>query len=63
MLVERAARRGDLLQARSRDFKTVLIPGDASLIGQYLTVQLTGTTGSTFTGSLVTQRTPLPVTG
>ena len=63
VLVERAARRGDLLQARSRDFKTVLIPGVESLIGQYLTVELTGTTGSTFTGSVVHERTPLPVAG
>jgi tRNA-2-methylthio-N6-dimethylallyladenosine synthase len=62
VLVERVARRGELLQARTRDFKTVLFPGDASLIGRYLTVVLTGTTGSTFTGALVTGRTPLPVT-
>lgn len=62
VLVEKAARRGDLMQARSRDFKTVLIPGDESLIGRYLTVELSGTTGSTFTGTLVTERTPLPVT-
>jgi tRNA-2-methylthio-N6-dimethylallyladenosine synthase len=62
VLVERVARRGELLQARTRDFKTVLVPGDASLIGRYLTVVLTGTTGSTFTGALVTERTPLPVT-
>ena len=61
VLVERAARRGDLLQGRSRDFKTVLIPGAESLIGQYLTVELTGTTGSTFTGSVVPERQPLPV--
>jgi len=61
VLVERVARRGDLLQSRTRDFKTVLIPGDASMIGRYVTVELTGTTGSTFTGTLVTQRTPLPV--
>jgi tRNA-2-methylthio-N6-dimethylallyladenosine synthase len=62
VLVERVARRGELLQARTRDFKTVLVPGDASLIGRYLTVVLTGTTGFTFTGALVTERTPLPVT-
>jgi tRNA-2-methylthio-N6-dimethylallyladenosine synthase len=61
VLVERAARRGELLQCRTRDFKTVLIPGGESLIGQYLTVALTGTTGSTFTGSLVNERQPLPV--
>jgi tRNA-2-methylthio-N6-dimethylallyladenosine synthase len=63
VLVERAARRGELLQTRTRDFKTVLIPGGESLIGQYLTVELTGTTGSTFTGSLVNERVPLPVAG
>jgi tRNA-2-methylthio-N6-dimethylallyladenosine synthase len=63
VLVERTARRGELLQARSRDFKTVLIPGPESLIGHYLTVELTGTTGSTFTGSIVNERQPLPVAG
>lgn len=61
VLVERTARRGELLQTRSRDYKTVLIPGEESLIGQYLTVELTGTTGSTFTGSPVRERQPLPV--
>ena len=61
VLVERAARRGELLQCRTRDFKTVLIPGSESLIGQYLTVELTGTTGSTFTGTPVNERQPLPV--
>jgi tRNA-2-methylthio-N6-dimethylallyladenosine synthase len=62
VLVERVARRGELLQARTRDFKTVLVPGEESMIGTYATVVLTGTTGSTFTGALVTERTPLPVT-
>jgi tRNA-2-methylthio-N6-dimethylallyladenosine synthase len=61
VLVERTARRGELLQARTRDFKTVLIPGSESMIGQYLTVELTGTTGSTFTGTPVAERVPLPV--
>jgi tRNA-2-methylthio-N6-dimethylallyladenosine synthase len=62
VLVEREARRGgDLFQARTRDFRTVLVPGDLSMIGQYLTVELTGTTGSTFTGRIVRQRTALPV--
>ena len=61
VLVERTARRGDLLQARTRDFKTVLIPGEESMIGRYFTVELTGTTGSTFTGSPVRDRLPLPV--
>jgi len=63
VLVEKAARRGGLLQARTRDFRTVLIPGGEELIGRYLTVQLTGTTGSTFTGAVVTERQPLPMAG
>jgi tRNA-2-methylthio-N6-dimethylallyladenosine synthase len=61
VLVEKGARRGDLLQARTRDFRTVLLPGDAALIGRYLRVELTGTTGSTFTGSVVQERAPLPM--
>jgi tRNA-2-methylthio-N6-dimethylallyladenosine synthase len=61
VLVEKAARRGGLLQSRTRDFKTVMIPGDPSLIGSYLTVELTGTTGSTFLGQTVAQRMPLPL--
>lgn len=62
VLVEKAARRGNaLLQARSRDYKTVLMPGDLTMIGKYFTVELTGTTGSTFTGALVHDRAPLPV--
>ena len=61
VLVEKAARRGGLLQSRTRDFKTVMIPGDVSLIGSYLNVELTGTTGSTFLGQVVGQRAPLPM--
>jgi tRNA-2-methylthio-N6-dimethylallyladenosine synthase len=61
VLVEKGARRGDLLQARTRDFKTVLIPGDESMIGRYFTVELTGTTGSTFTGAVAQERRPLPM--
>ena len=61
VLIEKQARRGELLQARSRDYKTVLVPGDESMIGQYVTVELTGTTGSTFTGSIVAERKALPV--
>ena len=62
VLIEKEARRGgELLQARTRDFRTVLIPGDASMIGKYVTVELTGTTGSTFTGSVVRERTALPM--
>jgi tRNA-2-methylthio-N6-dimethylallyladenosine synthase len=64
VLVEKLARRGELLQARTRDFKTVLIPGDESLVGRYLQVTLTGTTGSTFTGTVIDEpssRQPLPM--
>jgi tRNA-2-methylthio-N6-dimethylallyladenosine synthase len=63
VLVEKPARRGGLLQSRTRDFKTVMIPGDASLIGKYLQVELTGTTGSTFIGQVVGQRAALPMAG
>ena len=62
VLIEREARRGgDLLQARTRDFRTVLVPGDVAMIGRYVTVELTGTTGSTFTGSVVRSRAELPL--
>jgi tRNA-2-methylthio-N6-dimethylallyladenosine synthase len=63
VLVEKAAKRGGLLQSRTRDFKTVMIPGDATLIGKYLQVELTGTTGSTFLGQIVAQRPALPLAG
>jgi tRNA-2-methylthio-N6-dimethylallyladenosine synthase len=61
VLVEKAARRGDALQARTRDFKTVLLPAASAVIGGYYTVTLTGTTGSTFTGmvaDVAAHRTP-----
>jgi tRNA-2-methylthio-N6-dimethylallyladenosine synthase len=62
VLVEKEARRGgELLQGRTRDFRTVLIPGDASMLGKYFTVELTGTTGSTFTGQIAPERRPLPM--
>jgi tRNA-2-methylthio-N6-dimethylallyladenosine synthase len=61
VLVEKQARRGGLFQARTRDFKTVIIPGDEALIGSYVTVELTGTTGSTFTGTIVRDRSVLPL--
>jgi tRNA-2-methylthio-N6-dimethylallyladenosine synthase len=62
VLVEKLAKRGaELLQTRTRDFRTVLVPGDESVVGQYLTVEITGTTGSTFTGVPVRERQPLPV--
>jgi tRNA-2-methylthio-N6-dimethylallyladenosine synthase len=61
VLIEKSARRGGLLQARTRDFKTVMIPGDPGSIGKYVTVELTGTTGSTFLGQVVAQRMALPI--
>jgi len=62
VLIEAEARRGGgLLQARTRDFRTVLVPGHESMIGRYCNVELTGTTGSTFTGVVVPDRAGLPV--
>ncbi len=49
VLVEGWARRGGLLQARTRANKVVLIEGPDEWIGSYRRVRLTGTTGSTFT--------------
>ncbi|HSK19012.1 MAG TPA: MiaB/RimO family radical SAM methylthiotransferase [Longimicrobiales bacterium] len=50
VLVERAARSdGDML-GRTGSYKVVAFPGDESLIGRYLHVRLTGTTGATFRG-------------
>jgi tRNA-2-methylthio-N6-dimethylallyladenosine synthase len=50
VLVEKVARRGGLLQARTRANKIVLVDGPVDWIGTYRHVRLTGTTGSTFTG-------------
>jgi tRNA-2-methylthio-N6-dimethylallyladenosine synthase len=58
VLVEKSARRGDMLQARTRDFKTVMLPADGVDIGGYYMVELTGTTGSTFTGTVVAAEQP-----
>jgi tRNA-2-methylthio-N6-dimethylallyladenosine synthase len=61
VLVEKMSRRGELLQARTRQHRTVLIPGDEAMIGSYVMVEITGTTGSTFTGAVVPERSPLPL--
>ena len=50
VLIEKRARRGNLLQARTDTNKVVLIPGPDEWIGRYLKVALTGTSGATFTG-------------
>jgi tRNA-2-methylthio-N6-dimethylallyladenosine synthase len=49
VLVEGQAKRGDLLQSRTRTNKVALLAGPAEWIGTYRRVRLTGTTGSTFT--------------
>jgi tRNA-2-methylthio-N6-dimethylallyladenosine synthase len=51
VLVEGQAKRGDLLQTRTRANKVALVDGPASWIGTYRRVRFTGTTGSTFTAS------------
>lgn len=53
VMVERPARRGDLMLARTRTNLMVLVDLPASAAGEYHEVQLTGTTGSTFTGTVV----------
>jgi tRNA-2-methylthio-N6-dimethylallyladenosine synthase len=63
VLVEKLSRRGTLLQARTRHHRTVLVPGDDSMIGRYVMVELTGTTGSTFTGAVASTRAALPMAG
>jgi tRNA-2-methylthio-N6-dimethylallyladenosine synthase len=50
VLVEGKARRGGLLQARTRTHRVVLVEGPDAWLGSYLDVRLTGTTGATFTG-------------
>jgi tRNA-2-methylthio-N6-dimethylallyladenosine synthase len=52
VLVEGPAKRGDLLQCRTRTNKIALVAGPAEWIGTYRQVRFTGTTGSTFTGTL-----------
>ncbi len=51
VLVEKQARRGDLLQTRTRTNKVALVPGPAEWIGSYRVVRFTGTTGATFTAT------------
>jgi len=63
VLVAKRARRGDLLQSRTRTNKVVLIEGALDLVGSYQHVRLTGTTGSTFTGVPAAVRTELAVIG
>jgi len=55
VLVEGKAKRGGLLQARTRSNKIALLDGPDEWIGTYRRVRLTGTTGSTFTAWPVVQ--------
>ncbi|HET7602255.1 MAG TPA: tRNA (N6-isopentenyl adenosine(37)-C2)-methylthiotransferase MiaB [Gemmatimonadales bacterium] len=55
VLVERPARRGGML-GRTRTNALVLLPLTEADVGRYLTVRLTGSTGSTFTGAIVHER-------
>jgi len=54
VLVERPARRGDLMLGRTRTNQLVLLDLPPAAAGEYHTCRLTGTTGSTFTGAVVT---------
>ena len=54
VLVERRAKRGELMLGRTRANHLVLVDLPADSVGEYHRVRLTGTTGSTFTGSVVT---------
>jgi len=53
VLVERPARRGGQMLGRTRSNLLVVLDLPADCIGEYRTVRLTGTTGSTFTGAIV----------
>jgi len=54
VLVERPARRGVLMLGRTRTNQLVLLDLEPAAAGEYHMCRLTGTTGSTFTGALVT---------
>jgi len=54
VLVERRAKRGELMLSRTRTNRLVLVDLPAGSVGEYHRVRLTGTTGSTFTGTVVT---------
>ncbi|HET9040348.1 MAG TPA: tRNA (N6-isopentenyl adenosine(37)-C2)-methylthiotransferase MiaB [Gemmatimonadales bacterium] len=53
VLVERPARRGELMLGRTRTNQLVLLDLPHTAAGEYHTCRLTGTTGSTFTGAVV----------
>ena len=54
VLVERVSKRSELeLTGRNSQFKTVVFPGDKSLIGQYVMVEIESFTSATLKGRLV----------
>ncbi len=55
VLVEGRAKRGGLLQTRTRTNKVALVDGPDEWVGSYRRVRFTGTTGSTFTAWPVEQ--------
>ena len=55
VLIEAKAKRGDLLQGRTRANKVAVLEGPDGWIGTYARVRFTGTTGSTFTARVVEQ--------
>ncbi len=55
LLIEGKAKRGDLLQGRTRANKVALVEGPEAWIGTYVRVRFTGTTGSTFSARVVGQ--------
>jgi tRNA-2-methylthio-N6-dimethylallyladenosine synthase len=61
VLVERPAKRGDLLLGRTRHNSMVLLDLPVTALGSYRTVRLSGTTGSTFTGELLSEAPALAV--
>jgi len=54
VLAERPARRGGFLLGRTRANHLVLLDLPVAALGSYREVRLTGTTGSTFTGDVIT---------
>jgi tRNA-2-methylthio-N6-dimethylallyladenosine synthase len=63
VLVEGKAKRGDLLQTRSRTNKVALLAGPDEWVGSYRAVRFTGTTGSTFSASPVSAQGALSIVG
>ena len=55
VLVERTARSSGDLLGRTCGYKVAAFPATAGLIGSYVHIRLTGTTGATFRGELVEQ--------